>query len=342
MRDGLLHAIVDGGTGLNEQNAQHSREMKELVARRQLVEPTKTHKKRCMKKQLRNILVRATNWVGDAVMSAPALQALRAAYPQAHIAILARPWVAGLYAHQSFCDELIAYELPPGWESLQAKRRLAVALRRRNFDCAILLQNAFEAAALTRWARIPVRVGYARDARGWLLTHPIGVPRTGEILPHQRFYYLEMLRRAGLIQGYATDRPIRLDGAAAAATEARAHLRARLGGVVIAVSPGAAFGGAKRWPATHFAAAAVRVARARAAAVAVFGSQEDEKICATVCAAVRAASVPCVSFAGTTTIGQYCEMVAACQLVLTNDFRSDARRLCIRGANGGRVRCNRR
>src|SRR5262245_19299674 len=155
--------------------------------------------KRFMSKRFRNILVRATNWVGDAVMSVPALQALRAACPQAHIAILARPWVAGLYARQSFCNELITYELPPGWKSLQEKRRFAVALRRRQFDCAVLLPNALEAAALAQWALIPVRVGYARDARGWLLTHPIDVPRTGEILPHQRFYYLEMLRRAGLI-----------------------------------------------------------------------------------------------------------------------------------------------
>src|SRR5262249_11137445 len=155
--------------------------------------------KRFMSKRFRNILVRATNWVGDAVMSVPALQALRAACPQAHIAILARPSVAGLYARQSFCDELISYDLPRRWKSLQEKRRFAVGLRRRRFDCAVLLQNAFEAAALTRWARIPVRIGYARDARGWLLTHPIDVPRAGDIPLHQRFYYLEMLRRAGLI-----------------------------------------------------------------------------------------------------------------------------------------------
>jgi lipopolysaccharide heptosyltransferase II len=272
-----------------------------------------------MGKQFRNILIRATNWVGDAVMSAPALQALRAACPQARIAILARPWVAGLYARQSFCDELISYELPHGWKGLQAKRKFAVALRSRKFDCAVLLQNAFEAAALTRWARIPVRIGYSRDARGWLLTHPIDVPSAGELPPHQRFYYLEMLKRAGLIQQYSTDQPIRLEGAAAAAIEGRAQLLAQLGSVVIGVNPGSAFGGAKRWPAAHFAAAAVRLARARAAAVAVFGSQEDRQVCAAVCAAIQAASVPCVSFAGTTTISQYCEMAAACQLVLTND-----------------------
>ncbi|MBV8073445.1 MAG: hypothetical protein JO270_26360, partial [Acidobacteriaceae bacterium] len=95
----------------------------------------------------RRILVRATNWVGDAVMSVPALQALRAGYPDAHIAILARPWVGALYAREPFCDELISYEVPPGWAGFGEKWRLARELRARQFDCAVLFPNAFGAAA---------------------------------------------------------------------------------------------------------------------------------------------------------------------------------------------------
>src|SRR5450755_3802540 len=94
------------------------------------------------------ILVRATNWVGDAVMSIPALQELRGAFPFAHISILARPWVASLYGREPFCDELIPYEAPRGWHGWRDKARIAAALRRRKFDCAVLLQNAFESAAI--------------------------------------------------------------------------------------------------------------------------------------------------------------------------------------------------
>ena len=112
--------------------------------------------------EYRRILVRATNWVGDAVMSVPALQALRERYPAAQISILARPWVAGLYGREPFCDELIPYDAPRGWKGIGEKRRVAAELRKRRFDAAILLQNAFEAAALVRWAGIPVRIGYAR------------------------------------------------------------------------------------------------------------------------------------------------------------------------------------
>jgi heptosyltransferase-2 len=262
-----------------------------------------------MENRFRRILVRATNWVGDAVMSVPALQALREHNPQARISILARPWVAGLYGQEDFCDELIPYEAPRGWKGFNEKRRVAGELRTRKFDCAVLLQNAFEAAALVRWAGIPLRIGYDRDARGWLLTHPIPVPPNGEIPRHQRFYYLELLKRAKLIPGYELATAIRLNG----------RTPKGLAGRVVGVSPGAAYGGAKRWLPERFAEAAVAIARERGAQVAVFGSSEEASICETVRLQVAAAGVACQNFAGVTPLSEFIEMAAACELFLTND-----------------------
>lgn len=273
-----------------------------------------------MENRFRRILVRATNWVGDAVMSVPALQALRASFPQARISILARPWVAGLYGRESFCDELIPYAAPRGWSGLAEKRRIAVELRTRKFDCALLLQNAFEAAALVRWAGIPIRIGYDRDARGWLLTHPIPLPEKGEIPRHQRFYYLELLKRAKLISGYKTDTTIRLSGASQAAK--RGHERfsaAGMEGSVIGVSPGAAYGGAKRWLPDRFAESAIAIARERAAQVAVFGSKEETSICQMVAGEIQKAGIPCHNFGGTTPLEEFVAMAAACRVFLTND-----------------------
>ncbi len=270
--------------------------------------------------QFQRILVRATNWVGDAVMSIPALQALRQNFPNAHMAILARPWVAGLYGHEAFCDELIAYDAPRGWRGLREKLQIASELRARRFDCVVLFQNAFEAAALARLAAIPVRIGYSRDARGWLLTHPIPVPHRGETPRHQRFYYLELLKRAGLIQNYSMDSAIALSGARTLAIAGRRRLKAAgLDGPVIGVSPGAAYGGAKRWLPERFQQAAVDVARERDARVAVFGSAEELEICEQVCSAVQAAGVPATNFAGATSLAEFIEIAAACDLFLTND-----------------------
>ena len=101
-----------------------------------------------------NILIRATNWVGDAVMCLPALRAIRGRFPRARIAILAKPAVADLYARESCADEVIRYTAKP--------RQVARDLRARRFDCAILLQNALEAAWIAWLARIPNRIGYNR------------------------------------------------------------------------------------------------------------------------------------------------------------------------------------
>jgi len=284
--------------------------------------------------EYQRILVRATNWVGDAVMSLPALRALKQRFPEARISILAKPWVADLYRREPFCDEIISYTARGakwGW-----KWKVARELAERKFDCAILLQNAFEAAAIAWAARIPERIGYARDGRSALLTRAIAAPRVGEIPAHERFYYLELLRRAGIIEsisgnrGLASD-AIRLEGAAAASEAGRARF-SELGfdRAVIGVSPGAAYGTAKRWLPERFAEAAAKVAKelnagvAGVAGVAIFGSKDERELCEQVAHMTRAAigevaGIPARNFAGETTLAEFIDLAAACRVFLTND-----------------------
>src|SRR5580658_7955089 len=110
-------------------------------------------------------------------MSLPALRALHEKFPAAEISILAKPWVADLYGREPFCDRVIPYAP----KTKRDRWAIARSLAKENFDCAILLQNAFEAAAIAFLARIPVRIGYARDGRSLLLTQAIPVPSAGEI-----------------------------------------------------------------------------------------------------------------------------------------------------------------
>jgi heptosyltransferase-2 len=267
------------------------------------------------------VLVRATNWIGDAVMSLPAIRAVRQRYPHAHIALLARPWVADLYARESAIDEIIPYSARPGLHELRNKWALARSLR--EFDAAILLQNAFEAAAVTRLAGIPLRVGYDRDARGWLLTHAVPVPRAGEIPRHERYYYLELLRRAGILTSLPDVPAIRLEGRTAAALEGLRRFRAAgAAGEIIGVSPGAAFGTAKQWVPERFAQAAQRLARQTNAAVALFGSAAEQQLCVTISGLIEAAGGvpgPVLNLAGSTTLREFIDAAAACRLFLTND-----------------------
>ena len=127
------------------------------------------------------LLIRATNWVGDAILALPALRAVRSKFPDAHISILARLYVADIYRGQGVSDEIITYNPIGEHRGGSGRRRLISDLRSRRFDAALLLQNAFDAAWLTWRAQIPQRIGYARDARRLLLTKAIAVPKPGEI-----------------------------------------------------------------------------------------------------------------------------------------------------------------
>ena len=169
------------------------------------------------------VLVRATNWLGDAVMSLPAIRAIRHVFPHAHLAVLARPSVADLYARETVIDRVIPYTALKG---LSARREFAARLHTERFDGAILLQNAFDAALIVWLAGIPERIGYNRDGRGMLLTRAIAVPEPGDIPRHERFYYLELLRRAGLIERFPESDAIRLDAIAEARAAGAAHLDA--------------------------------------------------------------------------------------------------------------------
>jgi heptosyltransferase-2 len=259
------------------------------------------------------ILVRATNWVGDAVMSIPALRALYKKFPDAEISILAKPWVADLYGREPFCHRVIPYtptDLPSKW-------RQGCALRSENFDVAILLQNAFEAAAVAFAARIPERIGYARDGRSALLTRAIPVPKRGEIPRHERFYYLELLHRAGILDTLPASESIRLDGAPAARQAGLDRFRTLgLGDIVIGVSPGAAFGTAKQWLPDRFAAAASKIGNELGAQIAIFGSQSERELCNSV---QEACTQPAKNFAGETSLAEFIEFAAACRVYLTND-----------------------
>ena len=244
-------------------------------------------------------------------MSLPALHALRERYPSAHIAILARPWVGDVYARETF--EVIPYTAPRGWKGFGEKWRIAQKLR--NFDAAILLPNSFD-AALTPWlARIPVRVGYARDARSLLLTHAIPVPPRDR---HERYYYLELLKRAGVIEAVPEIHRIQLTGAADARNVGLRQFAALNMHNVTGISPGAAFGTAKRWLPERFVEAAATLGHD----CALFGSKEERALCQQIADDLTKRGVKTHNFAGETTLREYIDLAAACVVYLTNDSGS--------------------
>jgi len=152
--------------------------------------------KELVPEKIDNILIRGTNWIGDVIMTLPAIAAVRKTVPSAKISVLAKPWVAEAYRICPEVDEVIIYQDPGIHHGIAGKYRLARELKIKGFDLAILLQNAIEAAIIAWLAGIPIRAGYNSDGRGILLTH--SVQRTKAIRRvHQVNYYLEMLKSLG-------------------------------------------------------------------------------------------------------------------------------------------------
>jgi heptosyltransferase-2 len=265
------------------------------------------------------ILVRATNWVGDAVMSLPALEAIRRRWPQAEIAVLGRDWVADLFRGQGCADRILVFDHPGRHRGALGLERLARELREERFDAAVLLQNAFQAAWLAWRAGIPERIGYARDARGWLLTRPVAVPQPGEIPSPEPYYYLELLRRAGWLDELPRIERIRLRIEPAALDRAEATLvaaGARRGSVRVALAPGASYGAARCWPPERFAQLADRFIAEFGADVIVFGAAAERATAERIAAAMRQRPVV---LAGRTKIGELPALCARCHLFLGND-----------------------
>ncbi|MCX5828387.1 MAG: lipopolysaccharide heptosyltransferase II [Deltaproteobacteria bacterium] len=263
---------------------------------------------------IRTILVRGTNWIGDAVMTLPALAAIRRTWPQAQISVLAKPWVVDIYRESADVNRIVIFEEPGRHSGPTGKIRLAGELRQYRFDMAILLQNAIEAAIIARLAGIPIRAGYNSDVRGWLLTH--SVHRTPAIRQiHQIDYYLEMVKALGCD---SAGRNLRL--------ELRSDTRSLADGwlkipesqhqLIIGMAPGATYGPAKRWPVDRFAAVAAEIIREYGATIILFGSKQDQDVTDAIATTIQG---HCLNLAGKTSVREVMALIARCHAFITND-----------------------
>jgi len=265
------------------------------------------------------ILIRATNWVGDAIIALPALRAVRERFAGAEISIVARPYVADIYRDQGICDQLIPYDLLGGHAGISGRERLAAELRAHYFDIALLLQNAFDAAWLAWRAKIPQRIGYARDGRSLFLTKAVPVPKPGEIPKHERYYYLELVRRAGWLEALPEVSSIKLrvsEDERRKAEQAFANFGVRKNTLRIAIGAGASYGSAKCWQPQGFAELANRLLVQSDADIILFGTPAESAVSNAISAGMRH---PPIDLTGKTTIANLPALLKQCHLFIGND-----------------------
>jgi len=262
-----------------------------------------------------NILIRGVNWVGDAVMTMPTIRGIRDNFPDANISLLVKPWVLELFRNDPNINELLPYG--EEYRGLVGKIRAGKDMRNKNFQCSYLLQNALDAALLAFLARIPQRIGFSRDGRGVLLTHRVKADRVALDLHHIK-YYLYLLERTGHSTTY------RLPWIYPSLDE-RLRARSVLGTLkrpVVGLNPGAAYGSAKRWPVHRFRDVANSIIKDIGGSIVLFGSSSELPMSEAILDAMDSdliSSTTCLSLAGKSTLSGLCDLIAECDLLITND-----------------------
>ena len=256
------------------------------------------------------ILVRAPNWAGDVVMATPGFRALRAAHPQAHIALQVRPSLAPLVAGSPWFDAVLP--LDSYHRGASALAREALGLRAERFDLGLCLPDSFSSALAMRLAGVRRVVGYRTQGRGFLLH--VAVPPPAGLVARER-HVLGLVEAAG-----CPARGTELELFVTADEEARAEALLAAQGIaadrpLAAIAPGASYGSSKLWPAESFA----RVGDALAAeglAVVMVGAPDEAALAARVVAAMRA---PAASLAGPLDLGAGKAVLRRARVLVCND-----------------------
>jgi len=271
-------------------------------------------------REIRKILVRGTNWLGDAVMTIPALLRLRDSFPAAHITLLAPPRAAEVFTGFAQVDEIVVYH-----RKEQGKRAFLNAmqrLRREQFEVAILFQNAFEAALLAVLGGAKIRIGYDTQGRGALLTHKL---KRGEEHRnrHQTNDYLDLVVEAERIclGSAATAERVTTPSLLVNAEQIQAAARflpPLRAPKLIALNVGATNSRAKCWPEDRFAAFADQMITEWNALIVFIGAGSERVNAERVMAQMQQAR-SAKNLAGETSIAELIGLLASCDLLVTND-----------------------
>jgi heptosyltransferase II len=259
------------------------------------------------------ILIRATNWLGDSIMSIPAIRSIRAGRPDAHVTVLTPEKLAPIWKLIPEVDDIICLTT----KSLLAT--VCLVRQKSRFDVAIVFPNSLRAALEVWVSAIPRRVGYRGHVRSWLLNQIVREPRTPGPPQHQSGRYLRIAQDCGatavenvdLVGGDRRAHRGEELRPNAPAGSARPPYQLKLG-----LCPGAEYGPAKRWLPERFAEASALIAAQSNAQWIVFGTKDDAAIGETIAAGL---GDRCINRIGQTTLEQLIDELRACRLLLTND-----------------------
>ncbi len=283
------------------------------------------------------ILIRGVNWLGDAVMSTPAVQRLRERFPRSSITLLTHEKLAPLWAHHPAVDALLTFT------ASETPWAIGRRLRREGFDLALIFPSSPRSALETWFARITHRIGYAQPWRNRLLTRAVQ-RRDGHVQmrkrtpaevrkllrhptarttlspsAHQSFEYLHLVAALGAAPEPLPPRiHVEPESVTAVARRFDLWLPSETAPPLLALNPGAEYGPAKRWPIKNFIETAREIHRQTALRWLILGGRGDIPLAAAIQTELGPEAVQ-QNLAGRTSLGELCAVMKLCRVLLTND-----------------------
>lgn len=288
------------------------------------------------------ILVRGVNWLGDAVMSMPAIHALRKSFPNSKLALLTHEKLLDIWMKNHDLDQLIAFNDREGIFSVAKK------LREHKFNLAIAFPNSHRSAIELWLSAIPQRIGYDGFLRTFFLTRAVPIPRgfvkikklsprivksiiegktrhpfsiqTGEKV-HHIFNYLRLVQSAGAADIEPVEPKIEIGLNEILEVKNKFKL-SKPGARLIGINPGAEYGSAKRWLRERFAQAAIALHKKINCNFCITGGKGDSLICMEIYNLIKfgiGKEAAVVNLAGQTTLRELCAVLKLCDAVITND-----------------------
>ncbi len=267
---------------------------------------------------INKVVVRGTNWVGDAVMTIPALRELRRILPAARITLFTPSRTKGIFTGADFIDEIITFEKDGSGVLKQGK-----ILRGEDFDLAVLFTNSFSSAAAAKLGSAKYRTGYKNEGRSFLLTHSLEIPQWREER-HEIFYYLNIVAELetmlyGATRVWKNEPRFELEISGERKNEARNILVENgcdLSKRVIALCPGSTNSRAKRWQAASYAALADKFTAELDANVVLIGAADEAEVSREVC---ELAKYKPVILTGKTSLSEVAAVLSISDLLVSND-----------------------
>ncbi len=289
--------------------------------------------------QPRRILVRGVNWLGDAVMTTPALLRLREKFPAAHITLLTPEKLKDLWLNHPAVNEIISFA--PGESVFSVGKKL----RAGKFDVALVLPNSPRSAVEVYFGGIPRRIGYSRPWRNFFLTQTVA-PRADAVKMHKRseaeirqlisqspepgtrnpsipksahqiFEYLNLTNALGAnpepIEPQLFITPVEI------VTVKKKFGLEKISQPIFGLNPGAEYGPAKRWPVEKFIAVAREIQQRTNCAWILFGGKGDQPLTEQIESEIRNPKSAISNLAGQTSFRELMALFKLCRVLLTND-----------------------